>query len=330
MRLSLLSTLCTLALAARVALPAPEPSTRTGQINVPGVTGAVMLRGDRLLLVSGARNGVYVLPTASERLLGGRATPEPLALAGKVELEDLADATWDSSGDAFVLTSHGRTTFGDAPDARYRLARLHFDATGALLEARVSGALLQAVVNDVPFLADSIRRTPARAGLNAGGLAWDPQGMLVIGLRSPTVTESRPRATEGQEDAVVLRVKNPDALFQEPPQPAQLADVVKLDLRGQGIHGLAYDPERKAYWLLSGLSVAPNHAVKSPWGLWLWDGTGAPRRVAVPGVDLEAPGAVCRVEIDHTPYLLLIDPGKTTSRYALIPALGLREEAGAP
>ena len=101
------------------------------------------------------------------------------------------------------------------------------------------------MVNDVPFLADAVRRTPAKAGLNIEGLAWTPEGHLLVGLRAPTVTESEPRPHGGQEDAVVLRLKNPEALFAEPRQPAQLGEVVKLDLRGQGIRGMCGDPDRK-------------------------------------------------------------------------------------
>ncbi|HEU4754448.1 MAG TPA: DUF3616 domain-containing protein [Armatimonadota bacterium] len=295
-----------------------------GAIEVAGVTGAVMLSGDRLLLTSADENGVFTVQQAVSRLRGGRVGREAVeaqapALQGKVKLQDLQDAAWDGTGDAFVVTSHARTPRGDSPEERYRLAQLHFDATGKLIEAAQTDALLQALVNEVPFLADSIRRTPARAGLNIEGLAWDPAGQLLVGMRAPTVTESAARPHGGQEDAVVVRVKNPDALFVGAGQAALLGDTVKLDLHGQGIRGMCYDPERKAYWILSGLSVLPNHPVKSPWGLWLWDGRVAAREAAVPpGLELEEPDAICRVEVDGKARLLLVEAGKPASRYALI------------
>src|SRR6185369_7441331 len=132
----------------------------------------------------------------------------------------------------------------------------------------------------------------------------------LVGLRAPTVTESEPRPHGGQEDAVVLRIRNPGELFDWPLQPARLGDVVKLDLRGQGIRGMCWDPAAKGCWLLAGLSAAPNHPVKSPWALWFWNGKGAPRPVPVPsGVTLEAPEAVCVLMIEGRRWLLLVEAG---------------------
>lgn len=297
---------------------------------MPGVSGATFLRGDRLLLASDEGNAVAVVENAASRLRQGQVTPQegealkPL-LKGQVDLDDLEDAAWDGAGAAFLVASHSRTRRGDAPEPRYRLARLRFDAIGKLLQARQSDALLQAVVNDVPFLADSIRRTPARAGLNIEGLAWTGEGSLLVGLRSPTVTESEQRAHGGQEDAVVLRVKNPNALFEDAPPPATLGDVVKLDLHGQGIRGMAYDPARKGCWLISGLSVDPNHPVRSPWSLWLWDEKGAPREARLPAnLELESPEAVCPVAVEGRSCLLLIEGGKPDSRYVLFPVPDLK------
>jgi len=311
---------CLLVSAAVASVAASAPPVR-GELAMRQVTGAAVIRDDRLLLVSDT-DGVALAEDAPARLPAGGALPaQPLSgLQGKVSLQDLEDVAWDGVGEAFVVTSHGRTPQGDAPEERYRLARLRFDATGKLLEARQTDALLQGLVNNVPFLGDSIRRTPARTGLNVGGLAWDPQGHLLVGLRAPTITESAPRSHGGQEDAVVVRIKNPDGIFESPPQPALLGDVVKLDLRGQGIHGMAYDPGLKQWWLLSGLSAEPSHAVQSPWMLWLWDGKGEARQAALaPGTELAQPEAVCPVEIGGKPHLLLIDRGATTSRYVVVP-----------
>lgn len=289
---------------------------------VPGISGAALLRDDRLLLVSDRGNAISLLSKASENLASPVASLRSLEaeMKGRVDLDDLEDAAWDGHGNAYVVASHSRTTLGDAPDARYRLARLSFDATGKLLDARQTDALLQGIVNQVPFLADAIRRTPARTGLNIEGLAWSPEGHLLIGLRAPTVTESRVRPHGGQEDAVVLRLKNPDALFQALPPRPEFGDVVKLDLRGQGIRGMAYDPDRKACWIVSGLSAEPTHPVKSPWGLWLWDERAEPRRARLPAsIAHEQPEAVCRLDLTGRAHLLLVEPGEKESRYALLP-----------
>jgi hypothetical protein len=193
-----------------------------GQVDLPDVSGATAIQGGRLLIVSGAGNRVLLIDEPAARLRAGRVIPqgrellEPL-LKGKVELDDVEDAAWDRRESAYLATSHSRSPRGDSPEGRYRLARLRFDARGKLVEARQSRALLDAVVNGVPFLADSIRRPPARTGLNIEGLAWSGEGHLLVGLRAPTVTESAPREHGGQEDAVVVRVRNPEAIFGETP-----------------------------------------------------------------------------------------------------------------
>jgi hypothetical protein len=142
---------------------------------------------------------------------------------------------------------------------------------------------------------------------------------LLIGLRAPTITESTPRPHGGQEDAVVLRLRNPDAVFAG--RRAELGDTVKLDLKGQGIRGMAWDPDRKGVWLLSGLSAEPTHPVASDWGLWFWDEKAAPRAVPVPAdFPLKQPEGVCLLPArDGESRLLLLEPGSPDSRWSLLP-----------
>jgi hypothetical protein len=294
-----------------------------------------VLLGDRLLITS-ATAGVSLLTDASARFGTKRVTvrpeeklsPELAKRTPPVVGEDLQDVAGDGAVSAYLITSHARTPRGESRDERYRLLRLQWDAWGKLENAQHSGALLQAIVAGVPFLADAIRRPPARAGLSIEGLAWSPEGELVVGFRAPTVTESTPREHGAQEDAVVVRIQNPAALFGTPPQPAQLSEVVKLDLRGMGLRGMAAATSqgKAGYWLLAGLSVAPNHPVKSPWALWWWDGANAPRRVELPAAAqmLETPTAVCPLTVGGEGRLLLISPGGSTeSRFVLLPTPAL-------
>ncbi len=328
-RRHLIQALCVAPLAIAEATGAAaiegESEVVSGTLELPGVIGATVLSGGSLLLTTRASNGLHLLPNALDPLRSGRVRRDSLlplggGLAGQISLQGLTDAAWDGVNTAFVVTSHGRTATGEAPPEQYRLARLKFDATGKLLAAAETDALLQAVVADVPFLADAIRRTPARSGLNIEGLAWDPKGELLVGLRAPTVTESTPRPHDGQEDAVVLRLRNPDALFDAPRAPAVLGDTVKIDLRGQGIRGMTWDSQRKGAWVVAGLSAEPGHPVKSPWGLWFWNGIEPPRQAIIPAtVTLDQPEAICRLEANEGVRLLLVEPGKSESRFVLLP-----------
>ena len=81
--------------------------------------------------------------------------------------------------------------------------------------------------------------------------------------------------------------------------------------------------KRIAAWAASpvGLSPDPNYELEDNWTLWFWDEQKEPVPVEVPklvGNYLHKPEAICQITIDKHSYLLLIEDGKPTSRYALI------------
>ena len=310
-----------------------------GTIRYPEVSGAEYLPGDRLLLASD-EHGLRVVARASGQLRSGHVLPEPAGALGKkvakdFPLEDVEDVRFDGRA---TLSRSSRPTGGTAGARRRR------PATGSAASAWAPAASSRspgirtarwAILTELPPLAEASLRTPARGGLNVEGLAFDPRGHLLVGLRSPTVTRSAKRKSKAREDAVVLRVCKLDDLFgDDPDEPAELLGVpdwrgdgradryaadatlgdkaALLDLGGQGVRGLRYDRDRSACWVLSGLSADPNHDVAQPWGLWLWDGGGGdPRPVGLPaGVGLTGPEAICLVPVDREPHLLVVeDPG---------------------
>jgi hypothetical protein len=243
----------------------------------------------------------------------GPLVAAPLALPAPLNVEALRGAAPDGALSVFLIAAFARTDRDATPERRYRLARLQFGPDSSVTEARGTDALLHAVVRQFPFLADAMRRTPARSGLQVGGLAWTPEGHLLVGLRSPTVTESRPRAHGGQEDAVLFRLENPHGIF-DGEEPV-LAPAEKIDLQGQGIRGLAYDAGRGGWWVLSGLSPEPTHPVRAPWWLWFWDGKTAPRQARLPAeCTLDDPGGLALLPDGR---LLLTQGARPHSRYLL-------------
>lgn len=291
-----------------------------GVVAVPEVSGAAFLEGGRLVVCHDGENGLAQFPRGAARAVEGRleGRGESLTglLRGRVATADLEDLASDGRGTVYAVASHARDRFGEPPDAHYRLLRLRFEG-GRAVEAVATDALLQAIVNDVPFLADAIRRTPARTGLNIEGLALTPEGELLIGLRAPTVTESTPRPHGGQEDAVVLTLKNPADVFSG--RKAELGEVVKVDLRGQGIRGMAWDAGRGGVWLVAGLSAEPTHPVASEWRLWFWDRKATPRAVPVPDAGPAQPEAVAVLPgPEGRGRLLLIAPGEKESRWSVV------------
>src|SRR5205085_7309280 len=115
-------------------------------------------------------------------------------------------------------------------------------------------------------------RTPAESGFNIEGAAWNAEGDLLLGLRSPTRAVGTPeRDDRVYENAIVLRLKNPRKLFGPPSETPELGQEVMLNLGGRGIRSMHYDAEQKGCWILAGLSPDPNYELRDAWELWFWD-----------------------------------------------------------
>ncbi len=305
--------------------PAQESRVETVRLPIPHARGLAPLPGGRWLVVASARNGVFIARRLEPGVPISAVTALGPQLEGKVELEGLEDVAADGQGNVYLLAAHGRTPRGDAPESRLRLARLRFDPQGELLEARQTRALADAIVNQIPFLADALRRPPARAGLKLEGLAWSAGGELLVGLRSPTVTESRPRPDGSHEDAVFLRIRNPAGPFSAVPEELVLGEVTTQNLGGQGVRGLAWDAARRRHWIVTGLSAEPNHPVASPWGLFAGAEGSAPARMRLPaGVAVSDPTGVALS--NGGTHLLLLEGSAADSRVSRIPLQFIEEE----
>lgn len=322
-----------------------------GHIDLPEVSGAKLLPGDQLLLVSDDR-GLFLCRSARKQLLKGRVRPDccvaPGAPDDPLELDDLEDAAFDSGrGRVYLLTSHSRNRRGRGlqPRAddevtkpeRFRLAA--FDLTGENEVGRWlwTDALARGGAS-IPLLASAMERSAAQCGLNMEGLSFmpgDPSGTLAIGLRAPTWTSPEPREDKMQEHALLLMLTNADALLEgrhknprwlRPSEAGAGGPLWALPLAGQGIRGLCWDGNREGFWILSGLSSDPNHPVPgAPWNLWFWRREHEPEKVDPPGAGwLTSPEAICLLELDGTSYLLLAEDRKPASPYLLLPVACIR------
>lgn len=309
-------------LLAAAAVAAPLPPVR-GTLRAPSVSGAAALPGGRLLLTTSGPDVAWLLDDAPRRLVGGsldvKAEARIAGLTEKNGLEDVEGAAWDGARAVYLLGSHAREPRGEPPPARYRMGRLTLDADGRVTGWKSTEALGTALFERYPFLADAARRTPAKAGVNLEGMSWGPEGHLYLGFRAPTVTTFREQG--GNEDAVVLALKNPATLFADPPEPPMLDEPVIWNLEGQGIRDMVWDDERKQLWVLAGLSVEPNHPVRSPWALWRWDGKVAPQRVPLPAAEVERladPSALALVTTPEGVRLLIVDRAREAAPYLLL------------
>lgn len=165
-------------------------------------------------------------------------------------------------------------------------------------------------------------------GFNIEGLAWAPEGNLLIGVRSPTL----------ESKAIVLRLNNANnIIFDKPTEPVVLTMEAKLDLDGLGIRGMCYDEARKGYWIIAGLSPDPDESdppLRNEWSIWFWKGKTAKTELELKkkwqkadlpvGITLKNPEAVSLVKKENEKaahYLLLIsdDGSGEPSSYVLVP-----------
>ena len=317
-------------LTASGAQPGSGPAVGkvvAGEIQLPEISGAAFLPGDRLLVVGDEKMAVFLLEQASQRLMTGTVAAtdfKPVDLknrlkgaGGSRKLDDLEDVASDGKSSLFLVTSHSRSRRGQGPGPddkpeRYAIARLGFGADGL-------------AAGDVPVLdlqipeqlKEASLRTAAQSGFNIEGAVWKPDGRLLLGLRSPTRTAPEKRDTPN-EDALLLEIKNPAA------NPMKVEGINALDLRGGGIRGMAYDPDERGLWILAGLSPdPPDGMVQAEWALWFLEDGGKLSCVALPAEakNLTNAEAVARVSLGEPkqPYLLLVEDRPGSSRYLLFP-----------
>lgn len=222
-------------------------------------------------------------------------------------MDDLEDVAWDRQSHVFLVTSHSRNRRGNNPERRSVIVRLGLVGMTAekLSDLHVPSGLVGAK-----------ERTPAQGGFNIEGAAWSQDGHLLLGLRSPTQTVDESRRPN--EDGFVLVIRDPSA----PHLDAEIK--TSLNLRGSGIRGMFYDPEKHGLWILAGLSPdLQDDMVEAKWELFFLhdNGTLEPRALPTETEDWANAEAVTLVPMSEPkrPHLLLVEDGPEVSRYVLFP-----------
>lgn len=327
----------------------------SGKISLPEISGAISA-GNRLLVAADdpeAKNKPYHMIALLEDAIARLASEQDVAVrpaeqiyekllkkipgqaADAKTIKDLEDVAASPQGDIFLITSHSRNRNNESQRERQRLVRLRVNKdTGEIENAAFNTD--KGLLEKLPeALAKSTQRRPGAKnaedkydpGFNIEGLAWAPEGDLLIGVRSPTL---------GAE-AIVLRLHNVNNIFDKPKEPVVLTMEASLALGGLGIRGMCYDVERKGYWIIAGLSPDPDEADLPPnneWSIWFWNGKKVKTELALKkkwqkadlpaGILLKNPEAVSLIkkkDENTAQYLLLIsdDGAKKPSSFVLIP-----------
>jgi hypothetical protein len=295
----------------------------TGQIQIPEISGAAFLPDDRLLVVADEGQSVFLLEQATQRLLTGKVAEadfKKISLKDQLkgadgktrEVDDLEEVVWDRQSNVFLVTSHSRNRRGENVAERRAIVRLVI-GSGSLKPDQVFD------LEEPSELRNATERTPAQAGFNIEGAAWNQEGRLLFGLRSPTQTVNE-KKRKPNEDAILLEVKDLNAT------PLKVTVKPVLDLKGNGIRGMFYDPEEHGLWIVAGLSPAPPDGIveKANVSLWFRHDNGSLEKRRLPEEvkkGLANVESVARSSIGAAkqPHLLLVEDGSEFSRYALFP-----------
>jgi hypothetical protein len=207
-----------------------------------------------------------------------RDYPRPLhafdlreSLGRSVEQEADIEAAVRVDGRIYWISSHGRSADGEREPGRCRffatdLVRRHLEPCGKPY-ARLLDDMLAAEALGPLGLAELEGRSlaPKHGGLNIEGMTARPDGALLLGLRSPLLDRR----------AVLLPYLNPDAVL-EGRERAAFDAPITLDLQGNGIRDVTYDPARRVFVVLGGASGRGHGRT-----LYVWSGRPADDPVPV-------------------------------------------------
>lgn len=208
--------------------------------------------------------------------------------------EDLEGVAVDRRGNVLAITSHSRKGSGKRHSNREQLIRFRMEGDRVVDIRRVHN-LRKRITKKHAFLrtAAKERKVKEEGGFNIEGLSFDAEKQhLLVGLRSPV----------SNQDAIIVTVENPGAIFEQGEKARISDDVIRLDLKGGGIRALSYDPYLRGYLILS---RKPGKSFK----LWFWDGepSSKPQRVRVTNIkDLRQAEGITPVRLNNEPQGILI------------------------
>jgi len=209
-------------------------------------------------------------------------------------LEDLEAVAVDEQGRMYAITSHSRKENGKRDDKREQLARFGLEGE-QIVNFQVMRGLRKKIAAKHDSLKDAtrIRDVKDGGGFNIEGLSFDADKQnLLIGLRSPLAGEN----------AIVIVMENPQAVFDHDEKPRISDRLIELDLAGGGIRAMSYDPHLGGFLIIS---RKPEKSFK----LWLWSGDvgESPQRLRIPDIkNLRQAEGVTPVLIDGRPAGILV------------------------
>ncbi len=209
-------------------------------------------------------------------------------------LDDLEGLTTDDKGYMYTVTSHSLSGKGRFKQNRNKLAR--FQISGNKIFAPV---VVTDMAEKLTQLFSDHEPSAAHSEINIEALTLNArQDELLLGLRAPLDKNGK---------ALIASIDNLDALFNKKVPVHFSSQLIKLDLNGNGIRGMAYDPHLQGYLIISGSPVKTSENKLNQ--LWFWNGiAGAPPRPArVQGLKgLKNAEGIAPIELNGKSLILIV------------------------
>jgi hypothetical protein len=260
-------------------------------------SGATLRPGSSELILAGDRHADRLFRVTLDEAGLPAGEPLPFPVLNPAEPSGTfsdPEALTYGNGFFYLLCSQS-----DPVDTRqHRLVRFDLDPVTHLTRGPVEviGNLRDLLLNGIPEIATIGARPGSVGGLNAEGLAWDPnQERLIVGLRSPLIGD--------QAILIPLKMREPNGPFESANLALSNPSIMLLPLGGQGIRDLTYDAHLKSFLILSGPS---ENRPEGNFGLWEWSGRPESRPTRLLLLEAEMrPEAILSLSVGQEDFLII-------------------------
>ena len=237
------------------------------------------------------------------------------------KLDDLEGLT-QRNGVAYGLTSHSRNKKGIRKPQREQLFRVQISNFPNIVVDKIINDFRDQVEARFAELDKAMAELKVKqnGGFNIEELSWDPiANRYLVALRSPLL--------DGK--AILIPLLNLESAF-ENEEKIQFGDLITVDLQGDGIRGMSYNPILKGFTMISG----PSEKKIVPFKLWFIDENFSEkslREITIPGLNgFEHAEGVQNIRIENQEKLLILsDDGdyekKYGAKYLLLDYSDIRE-----
>ncbi len=185
------------------------------------------------------------------------------------KLDDLEAIDIDEQGNIYVITSHSQRQGKDREPDREKFVRFQIK-DNQFVDPIVITELKEQLLEAYPPFRENLSE---EEGFNIEGLTFDAQKQqMLIGFRSPLAGKK----------AIIVTLENVDAMFDRGETARFAEQQIFLNLKGEGIRGMAYDPRLQGYLVISGAAAKK----QGEFHLWYWNGRPehVPQKITVPGL----------------------------------------------